>query len=610
MVVAGTEARAMNQLRQMLANVQQWVGGVSAASKLTVALVAIILGLVLFVVYQSSSKQTWVELYPGLAGEQATSMQSHLVSRGFDTRLEAGKLMVRPDMQAAAKASVGEANLLPSDKAILFENVLRQQNWTFTRQQNEALYNEALQNELEKTIGGFANVKKAEVFIEVPPPMGLGQSVRRPTAAVSVLTKDGSALPQRTVDAVASLVAGAKAGLTLDMVRVIDAATGRQLRARSDSDSASATYMEHAAKVEQLTREKLQELLGYIPGVVIAVTAQVDVTRVETQLNEMLRVGAGSVSLPTNEETTETVSEEGGNAPAQPGVMSNQTADINTAFGSGKGNRNTSTQTSNQTENHVGSRVQRTVDPRGFPTQVAVSVAVPEGFVSELLKQESAGQESAGQGSAAGGGGAAAGTAQGPTAQQIRDAFDQRIKPAILESIKPQVRAMTSLGSTANEEQLAKAVEQSISVAMIPLGLRIAGNGAVGTIGVGGAAMGASAGGGGLAGSLGGMSGLIEKGVLVLLACAAMGMMFMLVKKGGASPNQPTAEELVGLPPALDGETDIVGEADESEQAMTGIEVPPDKLETQKMLEQVSAMLDENPENVAKLLNRWIRTDD
>jgi flagellar biosynthesis/type III secretory pathway M-ring protein FliF/YscJ len=122
---------------------------------------------------------------------------------------------------------------------------------------------------------------------------------------------------------------------------------------------------------------------------------------------------------------------------------------------------------------------------------------------------------------------------------------------------------------------------------------------------------GAGGGGGdGMMGMLGGFGGLIEKGVLALLAAAALGMMFMLVKKGGASPNQPTAEELVGLPPALDGEADIVGEADESDQAMTGIEVPAEELETQKMLEQVSAMLDENPENVAKLLNRWIRAED
>jgi flagellar biosynthesis/type III secretory pathway M-ring protein FliF/YscJ len=67
---------------------------------------------------------------------------------------------------------------------------------------------------------------------------------------------------------------------------------------------------------------------------------------------------------------------------------------------------------------------------------------------------------------------------------------------------------------------------------------------------------------------------------------------------------------MVGLPPALDGEVDVVGEAEESEQAMTGIEVAPGQLETQKMLEQVTAMVEENPENVAKLLNRWIHTDD
>ena len=590
----------MNQLRQMLANVQQWVGGVSPAHKLTVALVVVIIGLVFFVVYQTSSKQTWVELYPGLAGEQATAMQSHLMGRGFDAKLEGGKLMVRPDVQGAAKASVSEANLLPSDKAILFENVLRQQNWTYTRQQNEALYNEALQNELERTIGGFSNVKNADVFIDVPPPMGLGQAVRRPTAAVSVLTKDGTPLAQRTVDAVASLIAGSKAGLSLETVRVIDAATGRQLRARSENDAVSATYMEHAGRVEAVTREKLQELLGYIPGVVIAVTAQVDVTRVETNVNEMLKVGSGSVSMPVSEETTESLTQDGGNQPAQPGVMSNQTADNNTLGGSGGGTKNSNNSTITQSENHVGSRTTRKVDPRGFPTQIAVSVAVPEGFISELMKQES--------GEKQGGGGGDANN--GPTAQQVRDAFDQRIKPAILESIKPQVRAMTSLGESATEEQIAKTVEQSINVAMIPLSMKMiaaGGGSAVGAINFGGVGGGS---GGGFMSSLGGMGSLVEKGVLAVLAVAALGMMFMLVKKGGASPSQPTAEELVGLPPSLDGEVDVVGEAEESEQAMTGIEVGSEQLETQKMLEQVTAMLDENPENVAKLLNRWIRSDE
>jgi flagellar M-ring protein FliF len=601
---AGTEARAMNQLRQMLAGVQQWVGGVSPAHKLTVALVAIIVGLVLFVVYQTSNKKTWVELYPGLAGEQATSMQGHLQGRGFETKLEGGKLLVRPDSQGAAKASVSEASLLPGDKAILFENVLKQQNWTYTRQQNEALYNEALQNELERTITGFSNVKSADVFIDVPPPMGLGQAVRRPTAAVSVLTKDGAPLAQRTVDAVASLVAGSKAGLSLETVRVIDAATGRQLRARSDNDEVSATYMEHAGRVEAVTREKLQELLGYIPGVVIAVTAQVDVTRVETSVNEKLGVGKGSVSLPVSEETTESTTQDGGSQPAQPGVMSNQAADISNASGSGSGTKNSNSSTITQSENHVGTKSQRVIDPRGFPTQVAVSVAVPEGFISELMKLES---EKQGGGGGGGGGGAAT---QAPTAQQVKDAFEQRIKPAILESIKPQVRAMTSLGEGATEEQITKTVEQSINVAMIPMSLRMVagGGGAVGTMGVSGASGGGS--GGGAMSMLGGMGSLIEKGVLAVLALVALGMMFMLVKKGGAAPTQPTAEEMVGLPPALDGEVDVVGEAEESEQAMTGIEVAPGQLETQKMLEQVTAMVEENPENVAKLLNRWIHTDD
>ena len=394
------------------------------------------------------------------------------------------------------------------------------------------------------------------------------------------------------MDAIASLVAGSRAGLTVDSVRVIDGATGQQRRARSDQDSLSSSYLEHAALVERQTQQKVLDLLSYIPGVVVAVTAQVDVTRVTSQTNQHLPMGQGTVSLPRKEEVTENSSVEGGaGSPAGvPGVQSNQAADITQVAGPPGGKTQDSTSVT-ESENHVGNKTETVVDPRGFPTMVAVSVNVPRGFVTKVLKASQPADASA-----------AGGTATEPTEQQVLDAFEQRIKPGIVQAIKPQVRALTAQGAKGiKPAELDALVDQSVGVALIPMDMpevQVQSAGLLGSLASGGT-------GGGILGG-----GLLDKAILGLLSLAAMGMMFALVRRSSRRIDLPTAEEIVGLPPAIDGGTDIVGEAEESESAMTGIEIGDDTMESHKMLEQVGSMVTQSPESVARLLNRWIEREE
>jgi len=72
----------------------------------------------------------------------------------------------------------------------------------------------------------------------------------------------------------------------------------------------------------------------------------------------------------------------------------------------------------------------------------------------------------------------------------------------------------------------------------------------------------------------------------------------------------PTAEELAGVPPALATDMDMVGEADEAEAALAGIEMSDDDLQLRKKVEQVSALVKEKPVEAAALLNRWIAAED
>jgi flagellar M-ring protein FliF len=590
----------VDQLRTMFARIGTAMQGLNASQKWLVGAIAIILLLVLFIFAQRPGGLTGVgsgslaEVLPGMPIEDQQRVASTLAVAGIDATMSGGNLMVPKSQRSRALAILAESGQLPGDKKMLFENILREQQWWNTRDQNDRQANVALQNELANTINAMRGLKAARVFIDVPAPMGLGMSVRRPTASVQVATIGGEALPQATVDAIASLVAGSKAGLSLETVRVIDGSTGRQRRATSEEQALPTTYLEHAARVETDTRNKIYELLGYIPNVVVAVTAQVDVTQVRETVNTNLPTGQGTVVLPKREETSET-SQKSAVAGAVPGVEANQTADI-TRAGAGEGSNSSVVTSTTEYDNKVGSRMQQTIDPRGAPTLVAISVNVPRSFVSAVAKSQTA------QGSDG-----AATEAKDPTDEQVRQTFEQLVRPAILESIKPQVRALSmqsAPGKMPKDEEITTLMGQTVSVALMPIDPivpQVAAGGMLGTLGI-------TTSGGSIAIGTG---GLIDKAVLGLLSVVAIGMMFMLVKKSAKRVETPTAEELVGLPPpAIEGSSDIVGEADEGETAMEGIEVAEGQMEGQKKLEQVNTMVDKDAEAVARMLNRWIQTDE
>ena len=104
-------------------------------------------------------------------------------------------------------------------------------------------------------------------------------------------------------------------------------------------------------------------------------------------------------------------------------------------------------------------------------------------------------------------------------------------------------------------------------------------------------------------------TGIVKTIALGGLAVVALGLMLVMVRKASKGAALPTAEELVGIPPALEPNSDVVGEADESETAMTGIEVDPERLRTGKMLEEVGQLVKSNPSAAASVFSRWLSSD-
>jgi len=595
------EAAAMEVIRRTFSGIRRNLGGLTATHKLLIGSIVIVLLMTLFVVSQYSGRTAVEELLPNAAATDVDAAEAHLATIGINTERRANKLMVGTADKRRAIASLAQARVLPNDKALLFETILKNPSWTNSRQQNEQLYNGALQNELAAQISEFRGVRAAKVLLDIPEMAGFGTQVRKPSASVAVTTTNGAPMDQGTVDAIAQFVAGSKAGLTIERVSIIDAANGRQRKATTDENSLPATYLEHAQRVEMLTREKVQDLLSYIPGVIVAVTAQVDVTRSKAEVRTNMPEKQGTLSLRRKETETTSASQQATRG-AEAGFGANQTADINNGS-SAAGNKTDTNATTTEYENHVGTRTETILDPKGYSTMVAVSVNVPRGFVASLAKP-------AAPASDADAAAANKDVKSVATEEEVAAKFIL-VKKDIIDSLTPHVRAMVAQANSAiSADELKQLIADSIDVAMIPIDLPAAVLGSGGVLGSLGAVMGAgpSMGGGGGLLSLG--SGLIDKAVLGVLGIAALGMMMMMVKKAGKRTEMPTAEELVGLPPTLETEGDVVGEAEEGDVAMTGIEVDDAQMQSRKVLEQVSKLVQENTEASAKLLNRWITLEE
>jgi flagellar M-ring protein FliF len=584
----------MDQIRRILTNAWKQLGNLGTTQKLLIGSILILMVMTLFLVTQYAGTPSLVAPVPTLAPADLDRATQKLRSVGITATQEKGQLLVPAADEVAARAVLLEDGVVSAgDKAILFENILLKQSWTNSRQQNDQLFRVALQNELSRCISLMQNIKRAQVLIDVPDAAGFGPRMKTPRAAVTVVTRDGTAMGQGTVNAVAGVVAGSVAGLDLSNIRVIDASSGRQLRPTLDDEQLPTTYLEHAAKVESATRDKIENLLSYIPGVVVAVTARVDVTRSEREVLEYSPEKQGTVSLELERSKTTTQSSESSSG-ATPGPTANQTADITVGAGSGTSNLSEESKLLNEVK--VGQKVEKVFDPKGYPTLVAVSVNVPRGYVASLVKP-AAGTTGANAPAAP-----PAGPATGPTDAEVDQKFTQTIKPMIMDSLVPQIRAlMVQSGQNVTAATIRAVAEEMLSVSMIPGDIPLtAASGAAGVFG--------GSGGGGGVFAMG--NGIADKVVLGVLGVAAMGMMVAMVRKAGRRAEMPTAEELVGLPPALESTSDLVGEVEAANEALAGIEVDDSQLQSQQMLEQIGALIKENPNSAARLLNRWIEVEE
>jgi len=563
----------MDQLRRAIATIQAQASKLTPSQKLLMFSLAVVLAMTMFIVSQYASSKTMIELMPGAEPAALTRAVAFLDANSIEHEMRDGRPWVVPTRKFSVLAQMGESGSLPSDTSFMFSDMIEQGSWTDSTTQRKQYYNLALQNTLASIIMEMNGIRKAQVLIDAPDPTGLGMATRRATASATVFPTSPGGLTQSAVDAIAGLIAGAVAGLDMAEVRVIDGLTNRQRRARNDEDMAASDHLEMVVKYEQRYREKILDHLSYIPGVIVSINAAVDVRQVTSQEQKFLPSGEGSVGMIASEmgqDQQQQSAKRGGES----GVRPNTGLSINPSGGAG--DSFTDSTSDSKFENKFGSRTENIVDRRGMATRINATVNVPESYFVDRWRRAQ-GQPTEG------------GEETLPTTQELEptvQAETERIRLAL----EPLVDMTAELGGAAGV----------VIVSMIP-DTPAGGVGGAMTAGLGGS------GGGGGGGIL--ASGLVKNVALGGVALLAVFLMAMSLKKVGKAENMPSAEELVGLPPALKDNIEMFGEADEAESTLTGIELSDDDIQSRKKYEQVASLVGERPTDAAFILNKWITSD-
>jgi len=573
----------MNQLRTIFENAGTYIGKMTASQKLLLGSLAVIAAMTMFLVSQYASNPELVDL---MSESGNTMTLSSLRAAGIDAQVVDGSIRVPPSQRSSAVAVLAQAGQLPGDTTLLFGNLISSQDWKASKEQHRQQFNIALQNELSRAIAQFRHVSQASVILDVPQTSGLGRAVKVPSASITMFSNGGAPLAQDMVDAAAGMVMGAVSGLDPKNIQVIDGSTGQPRTVSSADSRLSSKYLDQARVVEDGKKHQIQEMLGHIPGVIISVSAMVDVTKVASTERSYAKVDEGTVSAVKSQGSVEDTMQQESRG-AEPGVRSNQTASINT--GGSTGNSSNSAEVVKEFENQFGYVEKQTVDHRGMPTHIQASIIIPEEYIRELLEKAQPPVEDGADPVVI-------------SSEDIRERFEgmdgnSGFKSLVVKQVGPHLIGQGPDGTMVNGD---------VVVSMAPIGDAYRRVGAVQSAGFMGSLMGSGGGNSLLLGN----GNMVETVLVGVLAAVSILMMLMMVKRSSKDIQLPTAEELVGLPPQIDGGSDLIGEADEGDAAMTGIEVEDAMIEIQQLREQVSELIASDPEGAAGLVERWAEVEE
>ena len=550
--------RTWQQIRERL-------GSLPANTQLLIGSFMVILVMTLVLVSQYAGRSSMAPLPIPMDREVTVATMNFLQMRNIPAQERNGRIYVAADQQYTVLAQLNEQDIVAGDQIDFNALIELQSNPFVGQQQQKMMLLVAKQNVLGRMISSRNDVAQAVVIIDEPPGIpGLGRANVAPTAAVNVRMRSGQ-MTQEVADAIGRLVAGAQAGLKLENVTVNDSGSSLSFRPRGPESLAGGAYLEHKQKMEQHFRTTIEDALRYVPGAIVTVNAIVDHRRAQTQ-----RERVDDPKSATLEERNRTMQSTGAASSMESAVRTNVGVTLPAA---GRGSQTSESMTEERLAAFVGGSRSVQDDPGGYPLQINASIGIPRSFFVRLYRAEVDDAEAV------------------PDAETL-DALVRTYTGEIEQALLPLIRTEGFEGATPGTVFVRMVHDFDGLVQTAALGGTLVGSGGVGEM-------------------IANNTGLVRNLLLGALAVFSFVMMFLMVRRATAREPLPTAEELVGLPPALDpGDDDLIGEVDQAEVALEGVELDGSTYRTQQLLNQINDMIKNGPEEASSLMQRWLAVDD
>lgn len=567
----------MEFFRRYLTQIKAQLTGLTVSQKLLIGLLLVVMAGAIFFTVTLSAKPDMVVLIPqAMTSEEINQVEMNLKGK-HEYQVQGDKILVPAEKAFAIRGELFAAQALPKNITVAFAELIKANHLFDTESNTVRQWNYATQETLTRMLRYFPYIEDGTVIIAKGERAGLGRDGVASSASVTVKVRNGEGLSGGQVVAIVDMVRGAVPGLKREDVHVTDGQ--RVYHAPGGDVPMPSDLLAYKKAMEDEYTRKLWNMFGYVGNVKIAVNVVPDMSQTTQNKESYEKSPVKAVQSETNKETTSNDGAGGGGG--EPGLKSNGSATAGEAATSG-GRRTSSTMTDtiSKYENKFPGMVERKILPPGtIIMDMTASISFPRSYFVQLYQR----------------------------INKDPDPADDKLQPVIEAQMKRAVAvAKGAIGAKTDDQIKIDWFDDTV----MPRGVEISGMG--GTLASGN--------------SMGVMvSQYAKQAVLGAVALGVLGMMLMMVRRavpstggaeidprvffggGGSGGGGSRGKRKQGEPGMMDVGDDVFGEAGEGDAVLTGIELDDETLQSRKMVDEVSIMIKENPENAGALVKRWIQ---
>jgi|GEM_PF-2183512 len=367
----------MERLRRQIDEITARLKLLSVSQRVAIAMCAAMVMVSLFWLMQwSTVPEMALLLDRNFTYEELDAAEEALRASDVTYEIRGNRVFVELSQRHNALRLLHRAEALPDGSLYDMQTVVSNQNPFLAPEARAYSQNYATGNELAKIIATSPFVEKASVILNQKTRRRLGGRSDMPTASVAITLNERTEMTEEMVDGFAKLVSGAVAGLKPHNVFITDTRTGRSYNVPHPDDIASFDVLGVQKKREAYLQSKIAGILAYIPGVRIAVSVELETSKRTTERMKH--------DVPQPKVETSQTSEQGSQGGAsESGVQAN----VGRAVTAGGGGQKSLTENS-KTENFAPNLTQReVVEEIPFSTKsTSASVGIPRSFIASVYR--------------------------------------------------------------------------------------------------------------------------------------------------------------------------------------------------------------------------------